>query len=137
VEVQHLLFRYLDKLRERKMKNKGTAPVQSSFDVVSEWRNIEDLVAIGNPSNLKEAVIRSDKLLDLALSTKVVGETLGQKLKNAKELFDDPAVYQGLWEAHKIRNALVHEVNFDLPHYVAKGVIEKFRHGITHLGIKL
>lgn len=59
----------------------------------------------------KSLLIDADALLDAVLKHVVSsGTTMGERLKNAKHVF--PAQhYQDIWDAHKLRNRLVHEVD--------------------------
>ncbi len=104
--------------------------------LASDWSGVEELVGTGRPSAFKEAVIRADKLLDYALTQISPGETMGERLKNARAAFP-PDIYQGLWDAHKMRNALVHETDFDLTVLVAREMLGKFKRGFTHLGARI
>lgn len=63
-----------------------------------------------NYAEVKDSLVELDKLLDFMLQSKrVSGSTLGERLKNAKNLFSK-SDYNTLWSAHKLRNSLVHEV---------------------------
>lgn len=104
--------------------------------IAGEWGRVEELVETGRPSAFKEAIILADKLLDYALTQISSGETMGERLKNARGGFP-PDIYQGLWDAHKMRNALVHEADFDLTVLVAKEMLGKFKRGFEHLGVRL
>ena len=103
--------------------------------VILEWQGIEALKSVGKPSALKEAVIKADKLLDFALSQVVSGETLGQRLKEAKDLFR-PTVYDKVWKAHKVRNAMAHELNYDPPYFITKEALDNFKDGFRDLGVR-
>lgn len=112
----------------------------SSSDVrkiQTEWARVEELVKIGQPSQLRQAVIKADNLLDFALSRLTTGTTTGERLKNARSYFKDYVVYQGLWEAHKVRNALVHEADYEPTHYVVKDAVGKYKRGLEALGARL
>ncbi|OGC56140.1 hypothetical protein A2797_02175 [candidate division WWE3 bacterium RIFCSPHIGHO2_01_FULL_48_15] len=104
--------------------------------ITSEWGRIEQLVSAGSPSAIKEAVLAADKLLDYALAQISSGETMGERLKNSFSAFPRD-VYQGLWDAHKARNAMVHEINYDLSVLMAKEVLGKFKRGFMALGASL
>ncbi len=104
--------------------------------ISDEWRRLEALVSTARPSAYKEAVIAADKLLDYALIQISSGETMGERLKNVYPAFLRD-VYQGLWDAHKMRNALVHEAGFDLTILVAKEILGKFKRGFQALGVTL
>jgi hypothetical protein len=101
-----------------------------------EWGEIEDLVKIGKPSALKEAVVKADKLMDYALIKIVDGVTMGERLKNAKERFSYEG-YDKVWKAHKVRNAIAHEIDYDPPHFITKEAVENFRVSFSDLGINL
>ena len=112
----------------------------SSVDIrkiQNEWVRIEELVKIGQPSQLRQAVIKADNILDFALSRLTTGTAMGERLKNARPYFKDYAVYQNLWEAHKVRNALVHEADYEPPHHVTKNAIAKYKNGLVALGARL
>lgn len=83
-----------------------------------EWKTIaksniykaESKLNSNNYYEVKDSLVELDKLLDYCLKNKrVKGETLGERLKNAKSLFSK-SDYNSLWSAHKLRNQLVHEV---------------------------
>lgn len=89
-----------------------------------------------NASEVKSLLIEIDKLLDFVLKSKgIKGENMGGRLKNASKLFSKND-YQKIWDAHKARNVLAHEINPKistsqiLSHYkdIRKG-IEKFCSG--------
>jgi len=105
--------------------------------IQNEWARIEELVKIGQPSQLRQAVIKADNILDFALSRLTTGTTMGERLKNARSYFKDYAAYQSLWEAHKVRNALVHEVDYEPTHLVVKEAVGKIKRGLQTLGAKL
>ncbi len=72
----------------------------------AKWLQIENKLGNDEPS-CHLAVINADKLLDQALKARgFKGETMGERLKNvSKQLRHRNAV----WEAHKLRNRIVHE----------------------------
>lgn len=84
----------------------------------------------------KAAIFEADKLLDSALrQSGFKGETMGERLKSARQHFGNNAVYQGLWEAHKMRNALAHEVGFDVPKVVGRQHLNQFKAGLQYLRV--
>ena len=105
--------------------------------IQDSWAQLEELVKIGNPSQLRQAAIKADNLLDFGLKRLTTGTTMGERLKDARPYFKDYAVYQALWEAHKVRNALVHEADYEPPHFVVKEAIGKFKRGLESLGANL
>lgn len=77
-------------------------------EVYAEVKICEDLMS-GDYSAKKDCIIRFDTLLNKSLrEAGVRGVSVGDKLKNARKLFDRDS-YNNLWTAHKLRNRLVHE----------------------------
>jgi hypothetical protein len=74
-----------------------------------------------------------DKLLDYALQQSYYeGNTLGERLKAASPKFNKQ-VYNTIWESHKIRNRLVHEMNTNFPPNVLKNAYFGLKAGIEVL----
>ena len=64
-----------------------------------------------NPLEWKSLLMEIDKLLDYTFKMDgIKGQTMGERLKNAKSKFKY-SDYQNIWEAHKARNILAHEIN--------------------------
>jgi len=77
-------------------------------EVYDEAKVCEELMS-GDDSAKKDCIIRFDTLLNKSLGAAGVrGESAGERLKNARNLFDRDS-YNHLWTAHKLRNRLVHE----------------------------
>lgn len=105
--------------------------------IQEKWRN-EVFLALhpGNPSQLKQALVTADKLLDTALGELVEGESMSSKLKNSQNLFEWE-IYDKLWKAHKVRNALVHDLDYEPTYYILEEAINDFKIGLSELGIRL
>jgi len=98
--------------------------------VLHKWKDIE---AYTEEKRLKEALMEADKLVDFVLRRlNVRGKTFAERLKLAKSLFSD-SNYQALWEAHKLRNKLMHEVNFHLSDYHGETAIDAFYNALKNL----
>lgn len=101
--------------------------------VKTKWQEIEELMKLGRPSNLTRAVLEADKLLDhLLKGHRLPGLTMGDRLKAARKKFSIDA-YNAAWMAHKVRNELVHNTNFQLLDYHARAVIANFKKAIDEL----
>lgn len=99
--------------------------------VARKWQAIEGMASGGG--SLRDAVSEADKLLDYSLKQLGVrGETMGERLKSSGSRFSD---LDAIWSAHKLRNALAHEADFDLVPSQAKAAIKTFRQGLTDLGV--
>jgi hypothetical protein len=115
-------------------------PSEVSFDasliIKKEWDVIDALLEQGGPAKLTQALISADRSLDIALKDLVLGENLGERLKNGRHLFRDD-LYNKIWKAHKMRNNLVHEALFKVPHFAVKDAVNDLREGLRFLKQKI
>lgn len=100
-------------------------PTTSGLNV--RWDEIEKHINSTREAEWKFAVIEADKLVDeLLKGAGFQGDTMGDRLMNIQP--GQLTTLQNLWEAHKIRNRLVHDVNYFLRYTEAKravGLYEK------------
>jgi len=80
----------------------------------------------------KEAVMEADKILDKLLGHKGYEGSLGDKLKKANGVFTD---LNGVWEAHKLRNKLAHELDFSVSQDTYKRAMKSFERAFKDLGL--
>jgi hypothetical protein len=98
--------------------------------VARKWAGIQGAVQGGG--SLRDAVSEADKLLDYVMRQQGVrGETMGERLRHGGSRFSD---VNSIWTAHKLRNALAHEAEFDLVPSQAKEAIASFERGLKDLG---
>ena len=103
--------------------------------VQNKWVEIENLLKLGRPSNFQKAVLEADKIVDFVLKKmQFSGETMADRMKSAQNRFSNYQTYQALWDAHKIRNRIVHEMQSEVLNYEAKEAIEKFKKALNNLG---
>lgn len=107
---------------------KGLFPLPSATSGLNaRWSEIERHISSTREAEWKFAVIEADKLTDeLLKSSGFQGDTMGDRLMNIQP--GQLVTIQGLWEAHKIRNRLVHDTNYFLRYTEAKravGLYEK------------
>jgi len=101
----------------------------------TKWDEIQELLSLGGPARFKQAVIEADKLFDLVLKNSGArGENMGMRLKNAQKKFTWE-VYQGTWQAHKIRNEIVHQSDREILNHEAIDAVDKFKKGLNELHI--
>jgi hypothetical protein len=108
----------------------------TELKIKQDWENIELLLKQKGPSQLKQALLTADKDFDNALREVAAGETFVDRMKNCKDKFD-PVTYNKIWEAHKIRNSVVHEVGYEPPYFVLIEAVGKLKKGLLGLGIRL
>lgn len=101
--------------------------------VRSKWQEIEQLMTLGRPSNFSRAVLEADKLLDHVLKGyRAPGMTMGDRLKASQNRFSREA-YDAAWKAHKVRNELVHNSQYELLDYQARETIANFKKSLEEL----
>ena len=77
-------------------------------------------------------VMEGDKLLDFLLMKMRFKGPLGQKLKKAGKLFSHE---QDLWNAHKLRNSLAHEMGFSVDIKQARAALKAYKSAFEQCGI--
>ena len=78
------------------------------------------------------SIINADKLLDAALKKRRFrGETMGERLISAKNSLSKR---QAVWDAHKLRNRIVHEENVRLDKQKVHAAIKGFESALRDLG---
>ncbi len=110
--------------------------LDTSRKIQRDWDNVEVLIKGSSPSQLKQALITADKLLDSALKEISPGEGMAERMKNMRDRMDRGS-YQRMWEAHKLRNNVVHEINFDPPHFVLKEAVANLKNALYKMGVNL
>jgi hypothetical protein len=120
----------LQKIRaeERELYNPVNIPSPATEPTItnSKWERIIELINSANPSDWRLAIIEADIMLDeLLRSMSYHGDSVGDMLKSVEK--SDFTTLDNAWEAHKIRNNIVHGGdNFDLNEREAKHAIALF-----------
>lgn len=73
-------------------------------------------------------------MLDHILREKGFSGTLGEKLKKARKLFNNP---DNVWKAHKERNKIAHEMNYNIAIKKAQSLLEIYKQTYEDLGLKI
>lgn len=107
------------------LKSEYTPLKSVQSKVTREWEAIVRRLETGDEANFKLAIIETDKLVDTLLkSMGYPGDSMGDRLKliDASQLKS----IQNLWNAHKVRNNIVHNAEFKLSYNEAKNTIEQY-----------
>lgn len=97
-------------------------------NMAEKWAEIEELMQNKSESSWRLAVIEADKLLDSALKRAFMrGDTMGERLRFAAH--KHPKM-QKAWEAHILRNDLVHESDRHLSRGEAERAVAIFKEGL-------
>ncbi len=101
-------------------------------NLIKGWQSVLDKLEIGDEANYKLAIIEADKIFDnLLKNIGYQGEDMGERLKQITTT--QLANIDEIWQAHKIRNRLVHEENFQLKEHEARRVIEIYKKALNEL----
>lgn len=96
-----------------------------------KWLTITQSVT-DDAGTMQLAVLHADKLLDQALrESGVAGETLGERLKNAKARFRN---VNAVWTAHKLRNQIAHDDHVKINRRQTDSALAAFRAALIDLG---
>lgn len=108
-------------------------PAEAVTAYDNRWQEIRRHVDSFVEAEWKLAVIEADKFVDDVLKTAgFAGESMGERLMLIKP--DQIINLQYLWDAHKLRNLLVHDANFCLTHQQALFAINAFESVLKELG---
>ena len=93
---------------------------------------IENKLKQDNPASFMTTVIEADKLLDKALvEAGAPGKTMGDRLKRFGSRFGD---LNGVWRAHKLRNAIAHEPDLEVSYKQAANALAIYKQALKDLG---
>jgi len=121
-------FDFLDE----KGRKKGGA---LSLRIEKEWGRVLAKGADGTPHSRTLMVIEADKLLDDVLkSLGFSGEHLAERLEQFGKTRRGKTL-EKVWQAHRIRNNLVHASGFEVSEGHAKEVLEAYRAFFEELGV--
>jgi hypothetical protein len=99
-------------------------------EISRRWKTIQ-MVSKSGASGLRSSVLEADKLLDYVMKKQGYnGETMAERLKSAQREFTNR---DSVWRAHKLRNTMAHEVDFDLVPSQANEAIRDFERAIKDL----
>lgn len=96
-------------------------------ELSERWEQIRQ-----QPANL--AVIEADKLTDTVLKKgRIEGNSMADRIRKTERLVRRDT-YQGLWDAHKLRNSLVHDMDMDIGPRQANEALSKMKRYLVELG---
>ena len=93
---------------------------------------IENRLNKDNSATFPLVIIDGDKLLDKAMvEMGIPGKTMGDRLKRAGDKFTQ---LDAVWRAHKIRNMIAHESDFELSYRQAANALAIYKQALKDLG---
>ena len=98
----------------------------------AKFLEIENKLKKENPATYVTTVINGDKLLDKALMEMgVPGKTMGDRLKKCGDKFTN---LNGVWQAHKLRNAIAHETDVEVSYKRAYNALQIYKQALKDIG---
>ena len=98
----------------------------------ARFLEIENKLKQDNPASYTMAIINGDKLLDKAMiEMGVPGKTMGDRLKRAGGRFTN---LNGVWRAHKLRNAIAHESDIEVSYKQTSNALAIYKQALKDLG---
>ena len=110
----------------------GSFKAHETIEFVKKWEQAKKRLKKDWEAEFKLAVIEADKLLDDLLKRMgYVGESLGERLKQLN--VETMANIDQIWEAHKIRNNIIHDPDYKLPFEKAEELIRIYEEAFNNL----
>jgi hypothetical protein len=101
--------------------------------LTARWEEVLRHLDSVKEAEWKFGIIEADKLLEQTLKRAgYPGDTLGERLSLMKP--DQLQSLDGVWEAHKIRNRIAHDLNYFLRYTEAKHAIDQYKKALQELG---
>jgi hypothetical protein len=101
-------------------------------DYQAKFLAIENKLDSKNSATFMTTVIDADKLLDKAMvEMGLPGKTMGERLKKSGSKFTN---LNGVWRAHKLRNALAHESGLEISYKQAFNALAIYKQALKDLG---
>lgn len=98
----------------------------------AKFLEIENKFKKETPASYVTTVINGDKLLDKAMMEMgVPGKTMGERLKKCGDKFTN---LNGVWQAHKLRNAIAHETDIEVSYKRAYNALQIYKQALKDLG---
>lgn len=102
--------------------------------IVKRWHKIRERLDLPSESEHKLAIIEAEGLLDEILKRMgFPGQTIGERLKQITPI--QLGNIEEIWEAHKIRNNIVHDPDYRLSREEAKKAFEIYERALTNLEV--
>jgi hypothetical protein len=113
-----------------KSRKSGKLTPSDLKTIQKEWSAIME----ENKRSSHSAIIHADKLLGHVLGLIGYEGSVGDQLKKGGALFRD---LNSLWDAHKMRNKVAHEVGIQISIKQSKRILNTFKRALNDLGSKL
>lgn len=121
-----------DTLEEIKIELNPPKPGEGKYD--ARWKEVREHLTSFREAEWKFAIIEADKIAEVALEEAgFPGETIGERMTLISR--DQLVSIQDLWEAHKLRNIIAHDPNYQVTYGEVRGAIERYEKALRELGV--
>lgn len=111
----------------------GRVPSATAEELAVHWQQVDSLRL--SPGNWAMAISEADKIVNAALeAANFPGPSMADRLKAAQPYFSADA-YNALWEAHRLRNRLAHEVGATAESKEVQYALYAFEQALRTLGV--
>jgi hypothetical protein len=134
IAVVFLIFRIRANIKKslEMMVESVAAPGLPKKAMVKKWESVLEKLEKGDENSYKLAVIEADKIFDDILKRiGYQGEDMGERLKQITSA--QLSNIDEVWQAHKVRNQIVHNPDFHLTHTQAKRAVEIYQRALEDL----
>ncbi len=120
------------KLEEVKMQLNPPKPGEGKYD--AKWKEVREHLTSFREAEWKFAVIEADKIAEMALTEAgFSGETIGERMTLISK--DQLVSIDDLWQAHKLRNLIAHEPNYQVRYEQVRLALEQYEKALRELGV--
>lgn len=124
--------RIAKKVTELKSEINPPEAGESKYD--AKWKEIRQHLESLSDAEWKFAVIEADNILeDILGQMGFPGDTLGEKMKQINK--NQLASINELWEAHKLRNTIVHDPDYQVRYNDARTAVGQYEKALRELGV--
>lgn len=114
------------------MAESVSEPSQPKKMMAGRWQSVLEKLEKEDENSYKLAVIEADKIFDdLLKKIGYLGEDMGERLKQLTPA--QTANINEIWQAHKLRNQIVHQPDFHLNRSQAQRAVEIYQRALEDL----
>ena len=121
-----------DELEEIKTVLNPPKPGEGKYD--ARWKEVREHLTSFREAEWKFAIIEADKIAEAALrEAGFPGETIGERMMLITK--DQLVSIDDLWGAHKLRNVIAHDPNYQVKYAEVREAIERYEKALRELGV--
>ena len=121
-----------DELEEIKTALNPPKPGEGKYD--ARWKEVREHLTSFREAEWKFAIIEADKIAEAALKEAgFPGETIGERMTLITK--DQLVSIDDLWQAHKLRNIIAHDHNYQVRYAEVRESIERYEKTLRELGV--